>query len=377
MQHRPYPYERLLKLSRREIESYARLRSLYDGRALPDALRVAGALLGSELSVSQGGAPELAERARVIERLGALGPSSLLLLEAGSQALDACVLIELSAAFAERLVDRALGGEAAALPPSLLPLDEMARGVLSYLVARVLGALRGSLRLRHVASDPAEIAPGLGNGPYLVCAFGLRAGPDEGGVRVFAPLGLCSSLPQRSVRNDLGMLPLTLIARAGRGAIRATELAKLRLGDVIVLDQSSLVFDGQRFEGRVLVHVAGSGTQLFCRARERGLEIESLALVKEPKMTNGRLSQSPEPRANGPDIAADAPLELSVELARFSMTLAELQRSAPGDVLLTGRTIGEAVTVRVGGSAFAEGELVDVEGEVGVRIRRFLGQTSG
>jgi type III secretion system YscQ/HrcQ family protein len=110
--------------------------------------------------------------------------------------------------------------------------------------------------------------------------------------------------------------------------------------------------------------------------RDRSLEVESVTSVKEPKMTTGRLSQPPEPKSAAADFAADAPLELSVELARFSLTLGELQRTQPGDVLITGRRIGEAVTLRVAGRAIAQGELVDVEGEIGVRITQFLHESA-
>lgn len=71
------------------------------------------------------------------------------------------------------------------------------------------------------------------------------------------------------------------------------------------------------------------------------------------------------------NIASDAPIELQVEIARFSVSLGELQRLQAGDVLTTGRKIGERVSVQVGGQAFAEGELVDVDGEVGVRLLGF------
>jgi type III secretion protein Q len=67
-------------------------------------------------------------------------------------------------------------------------------------------------------------------------------------------------------------------------------------------------------------------------------------------------------------IAGDAPVELCVELARFVMPLEELASLRLGQVLFTGRAIGEHVTLRAGDRALARGELVDVEGELGVRI---------
>jgi flagellar motor switch/type III secretory pathway protein FliN len=43
-----------------------------------------------------------------------------------------------------------------------------------------------------------------------------------------------------------------------------------------------------------------------------------------------------------------------------------------GDVFRTGAIVGERVRLRVGGRTVAEGDLVDVEGEVGVRLVRVV-----
>lgn len=64
----------------------------------------------------------------------------------------------------------------------------------------------------------------------------------------------------------------------------------------------------------------------------------------------------------------DAPIELSIEVARFAMTLDELARLRPGEVLASGQALGEKVTLRAGDRAIARGELVQVDGEIGIRI---------
>jgi len=71
--------------------------------------------------------------------------------------------------------------------------------------------------------------------------------------------------------------------------------------------------------------------------------------------------------------AADAPIELCIELARFTLPLSELSALRAGEVLCTGRAIGELVTLSAGGRAFARGELCEVEGEIGVRVAELVG----
>lgn len=65
---------------------------------------------------------------------------------------------------------------------------------------------------------------------------------------------------------------------------------------------------------------------------------------------------------------SDVEIELSIELARLEMPVAEVAALAPGVVVTTGRLVGERVAVRAGERVIAWGEVVDVEGEVGVRI---------
>ncbi|HJL22850.1 MAG TPA: type III secretion system cytoplasmic ring protein SctQ, partial [Polyangiaceae bacterium LLY-WYZ-15_(1-7)] len=69
----------------------------------------------------------------------------------------------------------------------------------------------------------------------------------------------------------------------------------------------------------------------------------------------------------------DAPVEVAVELGRLRLSLAQLTALRPGELLSTGVPIGERVRLRAGDTILGEGELVDVEGEVGVRILHLAG----
>jgi flagellar motor switch/type III secretory pathway protein FliN len=52
------------------------------------------------------------------------------------------------------------------------------------------------------------------------------------------------------------------------------------------------------------------------------------------------------------------------------MSAAEWAALRPGDVVQCGRRIEEPIVLRAGGREIARGELVDIEGEVGIRITR-------
>jgi flagellar motor switch/type III secretory pathway protein FliN len=50
------------------------------------------------------------------------------------------------------------------------------------------------------------------------------------------------------------------------------------------------------------------------------------------------------------------------------MAAREWASLSPGDVIGLGKRVGDHVLLRVGGVPIARGELVDLDGEVGVRI---------
>jgi flagellar motor switch/type III secretory pathway protein FliN len=112
---------------------------------------------------------------------------------------------------------------------------------------------------------------------------------------------------------------------------------------------------------------------------ERGLSVEvgragrivlrepTTALLAAPDSMATDSDESPEP-STLPQAVLDAPLVVRVELGAISMKAREWASLRPGDVIETGRRIAEPVLLRAGGRVLARGELVNVEGELGVRV---------
>jgi flagellar motor switch/type III secretory pathway protein FliN len=76
------------------------------------------------------------------------------------------------------------------------------------------------------------------------------------------------------------------------------------------------------------------------------------------------------------DAALEAPVVVRVELGAVSMAASDWARLRPGDVIETGRRVAEPVLLRIAGRVVARGELCDVDGEVGVRVRELVGVKS-
>ena len=67
-------------------------------------------------------------------------------------------------------------------------------------------------------------------------------------------------------------------------------------------------------------------------------------------------------------LLGELPVEVVCELGRVTMSGRELLELRPGAVLPVGRPLAGPIDLTVGGRVVARGELVDVEGEIGVRI---------
>jgi flagellar motor switch/type III secretory pathway protein FliN len=134
-----------------------------------------------------------------------------------------------------------------------------------------------------------------------------------------------------------------------------------------------------------LADARGAGRGVLCAPNgDAGVPVE-LTADGRIVLREGRVAMAPDAAVaghgdmsepNGDETLADAVLEapvvVRVELGAVSMAASDWAKLRPGDVLETGTRIAEPVTLRIAGQAVALGELVDVDGELGVRIRELV-----
>lgn len=72
------------------------------------------------------------------------------------------------------------------------------------------------------------------------------------------------------------------------------------------------------------------------------------------------------------NVLLEAPLTVRVEIASMALSVREWSVLREGDVIDTGVRLREPVVLRVAGREIATGELVNIEGTVGVRLNRIL-----
>ena len=367
-----FPFSRLPALSR---SACAELRRA--ARRLPlDAPEAAIAQLTSLL-----GAPLVFEPAPLeVCPPGALAacvsdPLVAVILETGVDLRAPRLAVEIDARLAACLVDRALGGEAGpSIVPPHHPLSDVACGVLGYVAARALGACApaGALRVRAVITSPAALGQAVGDAGSLVWPARVTLGEDVGVVRAWIPdASLVPPLNEhrRVASTRLASLCVTLALEAGDASLRPDELASLGHGDVVVFERTRLRLENGAPAGTADVRAVGAARPQWEAALANGdARLAGRAQQGDARMTRDTTNSVPLHAAL--DLVGDAPIELRVELARVALTLSELAEMRPGEVLVTGRPLGTEVVLRAGDRAVATGELVDVEGELGVRVLR-------
>jgi flagellar motor switch protein FliN/FliY len=79
---------------------------------------------------------------------------------------------------------------------------------------------------------------------------------------------------------------------------------------------------------------------------------------------------APAASASGADLGRviDVPVELAVEIGRTTMTIGETLSLAPGSIVSLNRLAGEPVDLLVNGKVIAQGEVVVIDEEFGLRI---------
>jgi flagellar motor switch/type III secretory pathway protein FliN len=170
---------------------------------------------------------------------------------------------------------------------------------------------------------------------------------------------------------QLGELQLKLPLVVASVAVDRTELLGLEPGGALLISEGATI-DG---EG------AGDGI-LVGPHSERGIRVELrpegrlvVGGTTEARLTVEHENTSQNEGETLTDVLLETPVVVRVELGAVSMSAREWARLGPGDVIETGQRIAEPVVLRIAGREMGRGELVNVDGQVGVRIQKLYEAT--
>jgi type III secretion system YscQ/HrcQ family protein len=334
------------------------------------------------------------------------------------------VILEVELQLAHAVVDMLLGGAGETV--GLRPLTDIEEGVMSFVVLEALKALVPGLepnvprlRLESVARGLDEVAAKIGEDELLIAVhLNATIGPHTGMVRLVVPSSVVNAadearkLPERRARlrsdlkANLKMLSTVrtwLRAEIGQAEIASSDLAYIRAKDVVLMDALTARPDkGEK--GTAIIRVGNGGSRVEAevfvdgkqyKARVKNIIIGEPAFQRVIPLTPGEPGAGGEEEAftnpenelplgsegdalddnkpEGGELLADIPLQIAVELARVPFTADEVVALKVGQVIELHRSPGEPVELSVNGKVVARGELVEVEGQLGVRVISLAG----
>jgi len=281
--------------------------------------------------------------------------------------------LEVGRAFLIEFVDRLLRPLELEWPPSALSAPDNA--FLEFLIVCLLERVNCDLAF------PFQFETGLCDskpqfGPEtrgVVIACSLNVLTTTGALRIFAPYSLLHAM--RHVGPELGSeVPAPAVTwnfpvSVGHAHLSAREISGLEREDVILLELGvKLHFPGRHDCGWRL---AGASEVITVTTILQTGNLPRLQIDKyfERELSSGgglQMSEYGEP-SRTPDIS-QLPVRVDVILAEKELTLSEANNLVSGTILeLDGENNGH-VSLAVNGKIVGQGQLVDVEGRLGVKI---------
>jgi hypothetical protein len=244
--------------------------------------------------------------------------------------------------------------------PAPRPPTVTERAVLVVAVAAILDELEVAVEVEPCDLSGPEVAAALGEAALVEVAV---AAPRATVAVVLPPAAVLAPprvpLPVLIAEGPGGRdaVPVHLAVVLARARLAPAALANLRVRDVLVARRPAAPPGPPAG--------AGPAPRPVELALGRGGLLGALAL------SAGRVTvRSSYCRADPMDetLGDDATVDVAVAVGDLRLSVRELLELAPGQVLALGHPVGSAVELRVGPRVIARGELVDVDGEVGVRV---------
>lgn len=318
----PFPFDRLPRRTRREAALESALARWLAYRSTP-----ATPASGTRLAALAGGAV----RARLVG-IAPLTPdphAAIACVRSGG----ASIALTGSSRPVRALAQRLLGGPAELEAPRPLTVVEQA-----------IWALAVAAAVADLGAD-AEVWPLEGEAPAdaVTVAFTVELPAELGSVMTVSacvpPDLVVRSPPPRPPNAWRFDLPIVV----GRCGLPEASVARLAVRDVVTVEP----------------------------CLELALGAGGIGLAATPGAVEARVATGYVPRDMA--LVNDASLEVTVRLGTIRLSLRQLGELAIGEILPLGRPLAGPYEIHVAGKVVGQGELVDIDGELGVRIVSMAG----
>ncbi len=368
---RQFPWSRLETATRAEVHALRDAKRWAASHLQPEGVRRAlGAIVGAEVDLRIGRAAPMGVPP---------GDDWAGVLIAGADEASPAALIELEPALAAHILARVLDR-----PSHIIGSSSPGRGIAGAVAAVLIAAVRRShaaVAMRVLNAGPAAAleAELIRDDPEPWAIFlAVTVGHDAFAARVVVSTRAAFSATgapwDALALSALGHTPLTVPVVACATMMTAGELAALQPGDALIPLPGHGAWLPAASEA-----AAESPAWLAAPSSEVGLRAQLAAggrLVLRGELESfvtGELPMDRDANAATVSVLGDVPIVVRVEIGEATMSAREWASLGRGDVVALGRRPGDLVLLRAGGAPVARGELIQLDGELAVRIAERIG----
>ncbi|HEU5075259.1 MAG TPA: FliM/FliN family flagellar motor switch protein [Polyangiaceae bacterium] len=273
------------------------------------------------------------------------------------------LVLEIEPALADTILSGLLR-QAPGVAGADLLANSSVRGFLGRIAVEAARSCTPPVELRfHGSLSPPALPSSVGVVATLLLdgrPYGVRVA--IGRVRPLAP-------PPSVEFQRLDGIPLKLSLVGGACLARQQDVAALVPGDVLLPGAGFWLT--KDFRGSLALGSEASTRAVFFEiVGERSAKlvgVDDLPVVEDAPMSE---HNETEVERSVAEAVLDAPVLIRIEVASVSMTASDFATLRPGAVIETDQRIGQLATLRIAGREVATGELVNVDGQLGVRIRK-------
>ncbi len=196
---------------------------------------------------------------------------------------------------------------------------------------------------------------------------------------VWLPSRTGTSLVADATRRRLDILVAVQVART---TLTAADWSRARVGDAVVFDDSAALDPGRDWPLRIVCGEFSAEATLGSEGGVRMIsefspsyDAQATTDFNNTGATRRDPMSSDDRQAASLTMLASAPIQVVAEVGRLVFRADELTTLRPGSILTIGPLRPTTVDLTVGDRKWARGELVDVDGQLGVRLTTMLTDT--
>jgi type III secretion system YscQ/HrcQ family protein len=269
--------------------------------------------------------------------------------------------LQIERGFVRAIIDRAL----TPLGVPSVPGGASDTGVLTLLLLGILE--HANKRLAYpfqFALTPTRLDPQKDqNGRGLSVVVTVRLSGTSGIFRIFLPYRLLAAMSELSAAKAELQVPeaITWKYRVSAGTLTLTveEARQLEPGDVVIFDRRPQLLFSNDFKKGWNISFEESNFSIATIDKHFKDEVIVEDQVREQ-----------DSRKEGLDLGS-LPISLHVIVGEKELTLSEANGLAPGTILHLQRDVNNVVQLAINGKIVGQGQLVDIEGKLGVRIGKW------